>query len=221
VRVQYVGTWGEAATLGLAAGLDQEGGGGPTYPPVQQGIPAALAAGNITMSQVQLAVSRLFTARIRLGMFDPPSTVVYNTLSMANVSSAEHLSLAEAAARQGVTLLRNEVVKAGPALPLSLSTLAGKSVALIGPNANSSYILLGSKSDPSCCTAGIPTIYDELSSRLSSAGVGLVMSAGCVNASCLTQDDFPAAVSVAAKADVVVLALGTSFCSLAVIITYL
>lgn len=56
--LQYVGTFGEAATIGLNAGLDQEGGGGPSYPPVQQGIPAALAVGNITMSQLQTSVSR-------------------------------------------------------------------------------------------------------------------------------------------------------------------
>ncbi len=45
--------------------MDQEGGGGPTYPPVQQGIPQALAVGNITMAQVETAVRRLFRVRIR------------------------------------------------------------------------------------------------------------------------------------------------------------
>lgn len=53
-------------TTGLNANLDQEGGGGLTYPPVQQGIPAALAAQNITLAQVQRAVRRLFTTRIQL-----------------------------------------------------------------------------------------------------------------------------------------------------------
>ena len=31
-------------SAGLSAGMDQEGGGGPTYPPVQTGIPAAAMA---------------------------------------------------------------------------------------------------------------------------------------------------------------------------------
>ena len=64
------------------------------------------------------------------------------------------------AAREGMTLLKNAPPAGGsgaPALPLSLASLHGKTVAVVGPNANASYILLGSYSDPGCCTAGIPT----------------------------------------------------------------
>ena len=70
----YVKTYAEAAAVGLAAGLDQEGGGGPTYPPVQQGIPAALANGTVTLAQLETAVRRLMLARLRLGMFGEPTT---------------------------------------------------------------------------------------------------------------------------------------------------
>ena len=48
-----------AAVAGLSAGMDQEGGGGPLYPPVQTGIPLAVAAGRLTMAQVEQAVRRL------------------------------------------------------------------------------------------------------------------------------------------------------------------
>ena len=68
----YVNNVSAAASVGLLAGLDQEGGGGPSYPPVQQGIPAALKAGAITMAQVETAVRRLLRVRIRLGLFDAP-----------------------------------------------------------------------------------------------------------------------------------------------------
>ena len=74
----YVKTYAEAAAVGLAAGLDQEGGGGPTYPPVQQGIPAALADGTVTLAQLETAVRRLMLARLRLGMFgEPPSATAF------------------------------------------------------------------------------------------------------------------------------------------------
>lgn len=75
-----------------------------------------------------------------LGMFDPPSSVAYNAFSMSSVASrkfvprafnrarayrhthththarvlaADHIALAEFAARQGITLLRNTPVKGG------------------------------------------------------------------------------------------------------------
>jgi len=145
--------------------LDQEGGGGPTYPPVQTGIPLALAAGNITTAQLTTAVRRLLRARLRLGMFDPPASLAYNNITYADVASPANLALAEVAARKGMTLLVNK----GAALPLAPKPPAGKRYALLGPNANASYILLGSYSDPGCCKAGIPTLLQELTPRVGGA----------------------------------------------------
>ncbi len=45
------------------------------------------------------------------GMFDPPSSVMYTQYSMSDVANAAHLELAEYAARQGVTLLKNSALK--------------------------------------------------------------------------------------------------------------
>ena len=115
----------------MNAGIDQEGGGGPTYPPVQQGIPLAVAAGNLTLDRVALSVRRLMRVRLRLGMFDPPSLNRYDAITNASVGSAASLAVAERAARKGMTLLRNERVAGGaPALPLSLAALSGKRVHL-------------------------------------------------------------------------------------------
>jgi beta-glucosidase-like glycosyl hydrolase len=206
----YVSTYEDAAIVGLAAGLDQEGGGGPTYPPVQEGIPAAIADGRLTLADVEVAVRRLFRARLRLGMFDVPSANPYNAITHASVASPEHLALAELAAREGMTLLRNEVPQGGvnPALPFNLPALAGKTIAILGPNANLTYGLLGSYSDSQCCTAGIPSMYAELSSRAKTANVQINYAPGCVNASCLTTDGFAAAATAASTASAVVLALG-------------
>ena len=208
----YVGSYSEAASVAMNAGIDQEGGGGPTYPPVQQGIPLAVAAGNLTLARVALSVRRLMRVRIRLGMFDPPMANRYNAITNASVASAEHLAVAELAARKGMTLLRNSVPAgaSAPALPLSLAALKGKRVAVLGPNANASYILLGSYSDPGCCTqGGIPTFLAEFSSRALAAGVaGVDYASGCGDANCDAGNDFAAAAALAAAADAVVVVLG-------------
>ena len=202
----YSPTYAAAAALGLDAGLDQEGGGGPTYPPVQEGIPLALAAGTVTMAQLETAVKRLMRARLRLGMFDPPASLRYNYITKAEVASAEHLALAEEGARAGITLLINK----GGALPLSLSSLKGKSVALLGPNANASYALLGSYSDPGCCTTGgIPSLLDEFNIRAKKAGVAVKFSPGCGDgANCNNNGGFASATAAAASSAATVIVLG-------------
>jgi len=208
----YVDTYAEAASVAMNAGIDQEGGGGPTYPPVQQGIPLAVAAGNLTLDRVALSVRRLMRVRLRLGMLDFPGSNAYEAITNASVASPAHLAVAELAARKGMTLLRNEVPAGGsaPALPLSLAALRGKRVAVLGPNANASYLLLGSYSDPGCCTqGGIPSFLAEFSARASAAGVaGVDYASGCGDANCDANNDFAGAAALAATADAVVVVLG-------------
>jgi hypothetical protein len=93
-------------------------------------------------------------------MFDPPSSNAYNSITLASVGSPDHIALAEAVARQGMTLLKNSVVGTAPALPVALASLPHKRLAIIGNNAEASYVLLGSYSDPGCCTGGIPTVLE-------------------------------------------------------------
>lgn len=204
----WVSTYAEAAAAGLSAGLDQEGGGGPHYPPVQDGIPAALADGTVTLAQLERSVRRLMLARLRLGMFDPPRANPYNYITHASVASPEHLALAYTAAAEGMTLLKND----RGALPLKLT--AGMRIALVGPNANASYGLLGSYSDPFCCTAGIPSLLDELSGLAKAAGATVVYAPGCVNAAgerdtnCASTSGFAAAAAAAASADATIVVIG-------------
>ena len=105
-------------------------------------------------------------------------------------------------------LLKND---AG-ALPITLR--AGLKIALIGPNANATYGLLGSYSDPHCCTAGIPSLHDELAARAARAGATLTYAQGCVSVggrsptACNTTAGFAAASAAAAGADVAIVVLG-------------
>jgi beta-glucosidase len=46
------------------------------------------------VSAIDTALVRLFTARIRLGMFDPPSMVPYDHIPQSELDSAQHRELA-------------------------------------------------------------------------------------------------------------------------------
>jgi beta-glucosidase len=129
-RHKLVPTAAEAAAVAVRSGTDLECGG--TYRQLLQ----AVKQGLIAEAQIDTAVKRLFTARFKLGMFDPPSTVRYAQIPMSAVDSPEHRALALKVARESIVLLKNE----GGVLPLrkDIGTLA-----VIGPNADQWRMLLG------------------------------------------------------------------------------
>ncbi len=90
----------------------------------------------IAEADIDRAVEKLFVARIRLGMFDPPERVPFSDLSMADVSTADNQALCLQVARESMVLLKNE----GSALPLKSKP---SNVAVIGPSANDPDALLG------------------------------------------------------------------------------
>jgi beta-glucosidase len=96
---------------------------------------SSVRAGLIAESEIGIAVKHLFTARMRLGMFDPPDQVPFSQISMRENHSAEHQALSLRAARESVVLLKND-----GALPLQ--TGKGK-IAVIGPSATSLIALEG------------------------------------------------------------------------------
>lgn len=89
----------------------------------------AVHDGLISESAINTAVKRLFTARFRLGMFDPPAMVPFNRIPYSEDNSPAHRSLALKAARESMVLLKNDGV-----LPIKPSA---KTIAVIGPNAES------------------------------------------------------------------------------------
>ena len=96
----------------------------------------AVKAGLIPESEVNLALRRLFTARFKLGMFDPPELVAYARIPYSVNDSPAHRQLALETARKSMVLLKNE----GQTLPLSKSL---KTIAVIGPDADDVDVLLG------------------------------------------------------------------------------
>ncbi len=119
-----------AAATAVLAGTDTNCGN--TY----KTLVAAVKAGLISQDAIDVAVKRLFTARFRLGMFDPSSEVPYAQIPMSEDDSPQHRELALKAARESMVLLKNE----DNFLPLNP---AAKTIAVIGPNAASLAALEG------------------------------------------------------------------------------
>jgi beta-glucosidase len=88
----------------------------------------AVHQGLIGEDTINAAIKRLFTARFRLGMFDPPAQVPYSTIPFSENDSQAHAALALQAARSSMVLLKND----GDTLPLKKSA---QTIAVIGPNA--------------------------------------------------------------------------------------
>jgi beta-glucosidase len=94
----------------------------------------AVQQGYLSESAIDTALIRLFTARIRLGMFDPPSSVVYANIDPRELDSPAHRALARRLADESMVLLKNDGV-----LPLA----SVKRIAVVGPLADQTAVLLG------------------------------------------------------------------------------
>ena len=98
-------------------------------------IPAAVEQGLLTEADLDKCVTRLFRARMLLGMFDPEERVPYASIPYEVNDSESHRALSLEAARESIVLLKNR----GATLPLSRDV---KSIAVIGPNADDPQVLL-------------------------------------------------------------------------------
>jgi beta-glucosidase len=96
----------------------------------------AVKTGEISESEITQAVKRLFLARFKLGLFDPPSMVKYASVPPSENDSPAHRELAVEVARKSIVLLKNE------AKLLPLKKTIG-TVAVIGPNADDVDSLVG------------------------------------------------------------------------------
>jgi len=106
----------------------------------------------LDQSELDRAVGRLFEARFRLGMFDPPAMVPYARIPATEYDTPANDALALRMARESVVLLKNDGV-----LPLDRSKI--RKIAIMGFNASYTNVLLGNyegvPSHPVTFTAGI------------------------------------------------------------------
>jgi beta-glucosidase len=95
----------------------------------------AVKQGLLSEADIDVALKRLFTARMRLGMFDPPDLVPYAQTVDSEIDSPSHRALALKTARESMVLLKNDGV-----LPLPAMT---KNILVVGPLADSTEVLHG------------------------------------------------------------------------------
>jgi beta-glucosidase len=143
---KIVGTAEEASALAVKSGCDLECA--TTYQSLKQAVAKKL----ITEKEIDVAVKRLFTARFKLGMFDPPEMVKWAKIPYSVVDCKQNHELALEAARKSIVLLKNQ----NNLLPLRKDI---KTIAVIGPNADQASMLLGNynglPSDPITPLRGI------------------------------------------------------------------
>jgi beta-glucosidase len=98
----------------------------------------AVQQGYLSESGIDTALIRLFTARMKLGMFDPPEMVPYSKIDEKELDSAEHRALARKLADESMVLLKNDGV-----LPLKTAVTM---IAVVGPLADQTKVLMGNYS---------------------------------------------------------------------------
>jgi len=143
----------EAAALGVKSGCDLNCG--QQYEDLLQ----AVEEGLIAEEEIDVSLKRLFRARFKLGMFDPPEKVPYARIPYKVNDSRKHRKLALETARKSIVLLKNEY----NLLPLKKDI---STIAVIGPNADDVEVLLGNyNGNPTNPVTPLQGIRDKVSSK--------------------------------------------------------
>ncbi|MEP7267220.1 MAG: glycoside hydrolase family 3 C-terminal domain-containing protein [Saprospiraceae bacterium] len=125
----------EGVALAIKSGTDLECGRFFKY------LKSAVEKNVITEKELDIALKRLFTARMKLGMFDDSTSNKWARIPYSVVDQPIHRAMALEVARKSMVLLKNAPFKNATKniLPLKKDV----NVAVIGPNADQWLMLLG------------------------------------------------------------------------------
>ena len=151
----------ESAALAIKNGCDLNCGN--TYLHLLE----ALKEGFVTEEQITTACVRLFTTRYLLGLFD--SDCEYNRIPVTDADTDENDALALKAAEKSMVLLENDGT-------LPLDPGAVKTVAVIGPNADSIPALEGNYNGTS---SRYVTFLEGIRAYCRNHGIRVLYSLGC------------------------------------------
>ncbi|HTY51212.1 MAG TPA: glycoside hydrolase family 3 C-terminal domain-containing protein [Steroidobacteraceae bacterium] len=161
-----------------------------------EGIVSAVHQGLLPEALLDRSLRRLFEARIRLGMFDPPARDPFARIPPTDNDTPAHHEVALRMAEESLVLLRN----AGQLLPLER---APRSIAVIGPDADNVDALVGNYNG----TPSHPvTVLAGIRARFPGAKVTYVQGSGLIDAGTAAGD----ALAAARGADLVVMVEGLS-----------
>lgn len=188
----------ESVALAVNSGCDLNCGNLFAY------LDQAVKAGLVSEEAITEAVTRLFTTRMKLGMFDDEADVPFNQIGYDQVDAAETRRLNRDAAEKTLVLLKNR----DGILPLDKKKL--KCVGVIGPNADNRKALVGNYEGTS---SRYVTVLEGIQDHLGD-DVRVMYSEGCHLyldrfQSLSQQDDrFSEVRGVCAQSDVVIACLG-------------
>ncbi len=194
----------EAAILGLRAGVDMDlviGKSPANSAYINHVLLDTLKSNPELVKYVDQSVSRILTAKYKLGLFETKDNKYPDTI----VSKPESQAVALKIAKKAITLLKND----GNLLPLDKTKI--KSIAVIGPNAsevrlaNGKYTQLGGY-------AGIPPYYISVLEGIQ-AKVGKDIKVNYAEGAALKSTStkgFSEAIATANKSDIVILGIGGS-----------
>jgi beta-glucosidase len=160
--------------------------------------------GMISEETIDKSVTRLMKTRMKLGMFDDQEKVPYASIPYEVNDCKEHRDLAREVAKKTLVLLKNEA----NILPLDKSKL--KSIAVIGPNANTHEALIGNYFGTA---SKYVTVLEGIQNAVS-PDTRVYYTQGChlyrdkIGGLSAVKDGFSEAVSIAERADVVVMCMG-------------
>jgi len=138
---QFTKSMAEAAAVSMKTGMDNECADFFTKAKDNSDYVKYLDAvkqGLLSEKDIDVALKRLFTARFRLGLFDPSEMVPYRQAPDSEIDNEAHRALALKLARESIVLLKNDGV-----LPLSPEV---RKIAVFGPLAESVSVLHGNYS---------------------------------------------------------------------------
>ena len=180
----------EAGAYALNAGLDVDLGGR-----AYANLAEAVKRGLTNEAAIDSACANVLRLKFKMGLFEHP--YVDPDKAAKGVRSAEDVEVAHQAAQKAITLLKNNGV-----LPLKKDV----KVALVGPNADNVYNMLGDYTAPQD-NGNVKTVLYGMKQYLPEANVKYVK--GCAIRD-TTNNDIDKALEAARQADVVIACVGGS-----------
>ena len=180
----------DAAIQALLAGVDIDLGGN-----CYVRLAEAVREGKVSEEALDQAVRRVLRLKFEMGLFENP--YVNAKTAKKEVHNEDAITIARQAALESITLLKNDGI-----LPLSKEA----KVAVVGPNADNIYNMLGDYTAPQP-DGKVVTVYDGIKALLGEANC--IYAKGCAVRD-TNDSDIPAAVEAARQSDVVIAVVGGS-----------
>ena len=189
----YVSSNEKAAAVCMNATTDLDLGYDLIYPKY---LGTAVNENMVDTATIDQSVVRNFYLRMLVGDFDPPNSVPYQFLDKTSLDTESNRETNLQAAKESIVLLKNMM----GSLPLHSDGI--KHIAVLGPNANDSAVLLSNYEGKPSSTV---TVLQGIQNYLKNARVDY--AEGC-NIPCKDKSDFSEAYNVVQGADYVVMVMG-------------